>query len=140
MKAKDIQIKEIPLDPEWCRTFVSDVSCGGQVTFTGTVRNHTGDRKVERLEYEAYVPMAMKVLEQIIDRAGERYPIIRCAVHHRLGSLELGTSAVVVAVAAAHRKEAFEACMFIIDELKKDAPIWKKEISPQGDEWVSSRP
>lgn len=140
MKAKDIQIVEKALDPEWCRKWVADTACGGQVVFTGAVRDHTGDRKVVRLEYEGYVPMALKVLESIIDRASGAYPVVKCAVHHRLGTLELGELAVVVAVSAAHRKEAFEACMFIIDELKKDVPIWKKEISDKGEEWVSPRP
>jgi molybdopterin synthase catalytic subunit len=140
MKEKDIQIVEVALDPESCRRWVADHSCGGQVVFTGAVRNHTGNRKVVRLEYEGYVPMAVKVLDAILERAAERFPIVKCAVHHRLGTLELGELAVVVAVSAAHRKEAFEACMYIIDELKKDVPIWKKEISDLGEEWVSPRP
>lgn len=136
----EVVITDSPLNPEACREAVADSSCGGQVVFTGAVRDHTGDRQTSYLEYEAYTPMAEKVLLEIFHKAKEAFPVKAMVVHHRTGTLQIGEIAVVVAVSAAHRKAAFEACMFIIDELKRDVPIWKKEISPDGSEWVSSRP
>lgn len=137
---KEIKITDSALDPETCRKFVADPSSGGQVVFTGAVRNHSGNRKVVHLEYEAYAPMAQKELVRIFDRAADQFPIKSIVTHHRTGKLIVGEIAVVVAVSAAHRKGAFEACMFIIDELKEHVPIWKKEVSTDGEEWVSSRP
>ena len=137
---KTIRITDLALDAEECRRFVADPSCGGQVVFSGAVRNNTKGRKVSHLEYESYIPMAEKELEKIIVRAQANWPIVKIAIHHRIGTLQIGDLAVVVAVSAAHRGAAFESCMFIIDELKKEVPIWKKECFEDGEEWVSDRP
>lgn len=135
-----IRITDSVLDPEECRRFVADNSCGGQTLFAGAVRNNTDGRTVSHLEYEAYASMAEKELSRIIEASHELWPIVKVAVHHRVGTLHVGELAVVIAVSAAHRQAAFEACMYLIDELKKDVPIWKKECFEDGEVRVSERP
>lgn len=112
---------------------------GAISTFSGCVRDHTGDRKVARLEYDAYVPMAELKLQETGETAEGRWPV-RVAIHHRHGALEVGDLAVVIAVSSPHRAEAFEACRFVIEQLKREVPIWKKEVSPDGAEWVGRGP
>lgn len=113
---------------------------GGLVTFTGQVRRHGQLREVERLEYEAYVPMAEEVLRGIADELELEFPGARVAIHHRIGTLHVGEAAVVIAVAGAHRAEAFAACRVAIERLKQRAPIWKKEVGPDGAVWVGQGP
>lgn len=108
--------------------------------FIGTVRNQTKNKKVVRLEFEAYESMAIKELELIKERAFEKWPILKIAIVHAIGVLEIGAVPVVIAVSTPHRKDAFEACQFVIDELKKTVPIWKKEFFEDGEVWVSSHP
>lgn len=108
--------------------------------FVGTVRNHTQDRSVVRLDYEAYDAMAVKEMEKLATQVGDRWPIEKIAIHHRKGTLEIGDIAVIIAVATPHRQEAFEACKFTIDTLKQTVPIWKKEIFDDGEVWVSAHP
>ncbi len=108
--------------------------------FIGTVRNKTKNKKVIRLEFEAYESMAIKELEQIKALAFEKWPILKIAIVHAIGVLEIGAVPVVIAVSTPHRKDAFEACEFVIDELKKTVPIWKKEFFEDGEVWVSSHP
>lgn len=112
---------------------------GGVVTFTGAVRDHTGDRRVLRLHYEAYVPMAERVLARIGAEL-EREHGASVAIVHRVGTLEPGEAAVVIACAAPHRAAAFRACEQAIDRLKKDAPIWKREVFEDGSVWVGMGP
>jgi len=113
---------------------------GAVVTFVGAVRDHARGRAVERLEYEAYGAMAQRQLEGIVAEVEATWPGVAVAVHHRVGTLTVGEVAVVVAVGSAHRAEAFAACQRVIDRLKEDVPIWKREIGPDGAEWVSDRP
>ena len=113
---------------------------GALNVFIGTVRSKTGEKKVIRLEYEAYEPMAILELKKIIEKAKEKWMLEGWAVSHRVGELNIGDVAVVVAVSTAHRKESFEACQFIIDSLKRTVPIWKKEVFDGGEEWVSAHP
>jgi molybdopterin synthase catalytic subunit len=111
---------------------------GALVTFTGVVRpTSKSGRAVTRLFYEAYKPMAQTKLQQCLNEAGGQWKLLDLAVVHRLGSLEIGEVAVSIAVKAAHRKEAFAACSYIIDRIKEIVPIWKKETGPDGEEWVS---
>jgi molybdopterin synthase catalytic subunit len=111
---------------------------GALNVFIGTVRSKTGEKKVIRLEYEAYEPMAILELKKIIEMAKEKWNLKGWAISHRVGTLNIGDVAVVVAVSTAHRKESFEACQFIIDSLKQTVPIWKKEVFDGGEEWVSA--
>ena len=113
---------------------------GGIVTFTGAVRDHNRGREVERLEYEAYPEMAEKVLAEIAAEIEAEIEGCRIAVEHRSGALAIGDVAVVIAAAAPHRPEAFEACRAMIDRLKDRVPIWKKEIGPDGAEWIGLGP
>jgi molybdopterin synthase catalytic subunit len=110
---------------------------GAVVTFVGVVRrrgHHLDD--VVRLEYEAYVEMAESVLSDIADEIEREWPSTRVAIHHRVGSLTVGETAVAIAVSAAHRAPAFEACRAAIDRIKMRAPIWKKEVGESGEAWV----
>lgn len=116
---------------------VADPEAGGLVVFSGVVRNETGGRRVKFLEYEAHAPMAEAKLREIGETIRARWPgVKRVAMVHRLGRLEIGEPSVVIAVSAAHRAEAFEACRFAIDRLKETVPIWKKEHFEDGEVWV----
>ena len=109
---------------------------GGIATFIGMVRNHHEGRRVVRLEYSAYDTMADAECQRIVAEAEDRLPV-RVAVEHRLGSLEVGDVAVIVAAAAAHRAQAFDACRFVIEELKRRVPVWKREFFADGSSaWV----
>ena len=117
--------------------FVADTAAGCSVVFTGTVRDHApGKPDVSKLEYEAYADVVEAKIHEVVHDARRRWQIIRAAVEHRVGVLTVGEVAVVVAVSAAHRKDAFPAAQFIIDELKARVPIWKKEHWSGGAEWV----
>ncbi len=113
---------------------------GGVVTFSGSVRNATRGRAVKKLEYEAYGAMAEKLFRRIGDEARQRWPGVRLAIVHRVGTLEPGALAVVLAASAPHRQDAFAACQFAIERLKQDAPIWKKEFFDDGEVWVGLGP
>ncbi|MGQ9548845.1 MAG: molybdopterin converting factor subunit 1 [Roseiflexus sp.] len=126
-----------PLDPAPLVALVQSPDMGAIVTFAGVVRNHFGGRRTAFLEYEAYTSMAEAVLKQIADEARTRWNIGGVAVHHRIGRLEIGETAVLVVVAAPHRREAFDAAAWIMDRIKEIAPIWKKEYWSDGAaEWV----
>jgi len=114
---------------------------GGAINvFIGTVRNRTKKRKVVRLEFEAYEAMALRELKKISDEAHQNWPILNLAIFHAVGTMEIGEVPVVIAVSTAHREASFEACRFIIDQLKKTVPIWKKEFFEDGEVWVSAHP
>lgn len=113
---------------------------GGVVTFTGMVRRHGQRANVVRLEYEAYLEMAEQVLTEIADEIEREWTGTHVAIHHRVGTLLVGETAVVIAAAGAHRDEAFAACRAAIDRLKRRAPIWKKEVSEDGEEWIGLGP
>ena len=108
---------------------------GAVVTFSGNVRDNARGREVLYLEYEAYAPLAETQLAKLIDEAEKRWDV-KCAVQHRLGRLEIGESSVGIAVAAAHRAEAFDACRWLLDTLKETVPIWKREFFQGGEHWV----
>jgi molybdopterin synthase catalytic subunit len=110
------------------------------VTFTGCVRDHTGEHGVVRLEYEAYAEMAERVMDAIVGEAEALHPGARVAIRHRLGVLGVGELAVVIAASAPHRAAAFEACRFTIERLKADVPIFKKEVRTSGEVWVGLGP
>jgi molybdopterin synthase catalytic subunit len=125
-----------PLDPARALGAVAGPDAGGVALFVGIVRDTSEGRRVVSLHYEAYAEMAGAVLAAIADEAARRWPGCRVAVEHRVGTLAVGETAVVVAAAAPHRAEAFAACRFAIDAVKERAPIWKKETGPEGETWV----
>ncbi|MEE2657530.1 MAG: molybdenum cofactor biosynthesis protein MoaE [Candidatus Latescibacterota bacterium] len=125
-----------PIRPDALADIVADVTDGAVVTFCGVVRNHSGDNATAYLEYEAYPEMAEKVLADLGKEAQSRWPIGKVSVLHRTGRLEIGETAVLIAVASPHRKEAFEACSYLMDRIKEAVPIWKKEIGANGEYWV----
>lgn len=132
-----VDVTDEPIDVAALESFVADPAAGSSVVFSGTVRNHSPGRdNVSHLEYEAYGDVAVRRISVIVDEACAMWPILRVAAVHRVGSLDIGESAVCVAVSSAHRKDSFDACRYVIDELKSRVPIWKKEHWPGGAEWV----
>jgi molybdopterin synthase catalytic subunit len=126
------------IDTEGARRELQDLGSGGYVSFEGWVRNHNEGQEVTRLEYEAFQELAVKEGDRIVAEALLRYPVKHALCIHRVGSLQLGDMAVWVGVSSAHRGEAFDACRFIIDEIKHRVPIWKKEHYRSGDSgWVN---
>jgi len=126
-----------PLDPAPLMKLVESPDMGAIVTFAGVVRDNFGGRATAYLEYEAYAPMAVRVLEQLAEEARAQWGTGKIAIHHRIGRLEIGETAVLIVVAAPHRHEAFEAAEQLMDRIKQVAPIWKKEIWTDGaSEWV----
>jgi molybdopterin synthase catalytic subunit/molybdopterin converting factor small subunit len=117
---------------------VASPEAGGTVAFVGTVRADRGS--VERLAYSAYREMAEEVLREVAEEAAAKWPVEGVAIVHGLGELVVGDVTVVVACAAPHRGDAFEACRYAIDEVKRRAPIWKKESGPGGERWVGLEP
>ena len=134
-----VHITHEKLEPGRLVELVQHPSAGAIVTFVGTTRDHTGDRKVLRLDYEAYRPMADEQLQRVADEMLDRWELTGVAIHHRLGRLEIGEASLVVAVSSAHRQAAFEACHFSIDRIKQIVPIWKKEFFEGGEVWVGSQ-
>jgi molybdopterin synthase catalytic subunit len=128
------------LDPDRVRAHVTRPNAGAIVLFEGVVRDHTGDHDVSYLEYETYLAMALDKIIETADEVTERWNTAQIAIHHRYGRLEIGQKAVVIAVSSPHRAAAFEACQYAIDRLKEIVPIWKKEVGPDGDEWVGMGP
>lgn len=109
---------------------------GGIVTFIGTVRNESRGKEIEKLEYEVYRDMALNELESIESSAMEKFEVEKVVIVHRTGTFSVGERVVGILVSARHRKPAFDACQFIIDQLKLSVPIWKKEYSSDGEYWV----
>jgi molybdopterin synthase catalytic subunit len=109
---------------------------GAVVTFVGTVRAHNQGRRVIRLEYEAYEPLALRAFAIIADEVGERWPSARVAFHHRTGPVALGEASVAIAAASPRRSDAFAACRYVIERLKQIAPVWKHEYFEDGDVWI----
>jgi molybdopterin synthase catalytic subunit len=115
---------------------VIPAECGATVTLDGYVRKFTKGRETLHLFYEAYEPMALKEMQKLIAHAKSEFDISNVGIVHRLGKLDIGETSVVIAVAAPHRKAAFAACEWLIRELKRTVPIWKKEVYADGEVWV----
>jgi molybdopterin synthase catalytic subunit len=134
----EFRISTDALQPESVRDELRDPSCGGYVTFEGWVRNENEGQAVLRLEYQVYEKLALKEGALILHEALEKYPVANAVCVHRVGELEIGDLAVWVGVAGGHRDEAFQACRYIIDEVKHRVPVWKKEHYVNGDSgWVN---
>ena len=136
----EIKLLDTPLTPDSCIRFVSSPDAGGLSVFIGTVRNQTKGKKVVRLEFEAYQPMAVAEMQKIADQMMRKWPCKKIAIHHRIGNLEIEDIAVIIAVTTPHRKDSFAACQYAIDTLKETVPIWKKEIFEDGAVWVAAHP
>ena len=136
----NIQILSSTLNIQSSIDWIMSPESGGIDVFIGTVRNATKGKKVIRLEFEAYEPMAIAEMEKIANQAFEKWPVQKILIHHRTGILEVGEVPVIIAVSAAHRAAAFDACRYIIDTLKQTVPIWKKEIFEDGEVWVAAHP
>ena len=131
-----IRIVQAPIDLAEILHSVKSPDSGAIDIFIGATRNHSDGKEVLSLEYEAYKPMALKLMEGIVAEARRRWDINRIAMVHRVGKVEIGEASVIIAVSAVHRREAFEACRYAIDSLKRDVPIWKKEVFSDGEAWV----
>lgn len=130
------EITTKPLDIGSIARRVVPPECGATVTLDGYVRRFTKDRETLYLEYEAYEPMALSEMRKMIEQAKREFKIANVGIVHRLGRLEIGETSIVISVAAAHRKAAFAACEWLISELKRTVPIWKKEIYADGESWI----
>ena len=125
-----------PIDVTSVARRVVPPACGATVTLDGYVRQFTKGRETLYLVYEAYEPMALKEMKKLAENALERFEISHVGIVHRTGRLEIGDTSVVISVAAPHRRPAFEACEWLIKELKQTVPIWKKEVYADGEEWI----
>ena len=125
-----------PIDISSVARRVVPTECGATVTLDGYVRQFTKGRETQYLVYEAYQPMALKEMEKLIGQVRREFEVANIGIVHRLGKLEIGETSVVISVAAPHRKAAFAACEWLIRELKRTVPIWKKEVYADGEAWV----
>ncbi len=136
----NIQLLRGTLNPQVCAKFVANPDSGGSVNFIGTVRRNTKEQRIVHLEFEAYEPMAISEMRKIAEAVQIKWAVKKIAIHHRVGILQVGEIAVVIAVATPHRKAAFDACQYAIDTLKETVPIWKKEVFENGQVWVAAHP
>ena len=135
-----ILLTERTLDSSAAVEFLRDESAGGIDLFLGTTRRFTAGRETERLEYEAYGSMAVDEMKRLAEKAAVRWPLAKVVVHHRTGVVAVTESSVIVGVSSPHRKDAFDATRFLIDTLKTEVPIWKREHFADGEsEWVENR-
>ena len=130
------RLSDEPLSLEAVAAEVASDDAGAIATFVGTTRARSRGREVIRLEYEAYEGMAEAEMERIAGVLRERHDVVDVAIHHRIGPVEIGETRVVIAVSAAHRAAAFDACREAIDTLKQTVPLWKKELYVGGEEWI----
>ena len=134
-----IQTEDFDLSTEVARLRAGEKGVGAVCTFVGTVRDRNDGQSVSTMELEHYPGMTEKAIEQMIDEAHKRFDIFGARVIHRVGLLQPLDQIVLVAVTSAHRGESFQACEFLMDYLKTQAPFWKKETTPQGARWVDAR-
>lgn len=120
--------------------YLQSPEAGAVNLFVGTVRNHSKGKNVVRLDFEAYDTMAIRQMEHIAHEAFKQWPLVKLAMIHAVGAKEPGVPVVVIGVSSAHRDASFEACRFLIDELKKAVPIWKKEFYEDNSVWVNAHP
>jgi len=135
-----IQHEPFSIDQEIENLKTTSTGIGAIVMFLGTTRDISTDKPVSKLEFEHYPGMAEKKLSEIRSRAIKEYGVIDVAIIHRVGTIPVGDNIVLILVSSGHRDEAFRACRFVIDELKRITPIWKKETTPDGEVWVTEHP
>ena len=134
-----VQTEDFDLSAEVARLRQSDLRVGAVCAFVGTVRDRNDGQSVSILELEHYPGMTEKAIEAMIDEACRRFDLFGVRVIHRVGVLRPTDQIVLVAVTSAHRGESFQACEFLMDYLKTQAPFWKKEMTPEGARWVDAR-
>lgn len=139
MKQVQFEITKTPISAEEVSNKVASREAGAITAFIGTVREFTKGKRTLFLEYQAYEPMAVKMLEQIGEEIGQRWPDAKTAITHRIGRLEISDIAVVIAVSSPHRKTAYEANEYAIERIKQIVPIWKKEHWEDGTMWVGDQ-
>lgn len=130
------ELTQDPIDITSVARRVVPPECGATVTLDGYVRKFTKGRETLYLVYEAYDEMALKEMKKLVDQAHQQFEIASVGIVHRTGRLEIGETSVVISVAAPHRRSAFEACEWLIRELKRTVPIWKKEVYANGEQWI----
>ena len=135
-----IQEADFSVEEEVNRIKERSKRIGGIVTFLGTARDFSKGKDIQRIDFEYYQGMAERKLNEIRERALADYDIIEVSIIHRVGRIEIGDNIVLVVVAAQHRKDAFKACEWCIDELKRITPIWKREETHEGEVWVVEHP
>lgn len=135
-----IHLSDEPINIQSCIEWAMEPECGGVDVFIGTVRSSTNDKKVVRLEFEAYEKMAVSEMTRIAEEVFKKFAVRKVLIHHRTGALQIGEVPVVIAVSATNRAAAFEACRYAIDTLKQTVPIWKKEVFEDGETWVAAHP
>lgn len=135
-----IQLQDFSHDEEIRALLAGSKRIGGIATFLGCARDFSEGREVSEISFDAYEPMAVVEMQKLRKEAIERFGLIDARIVHRLGVVRAGDSIVFIATSAEHRAPALQACQWIIDELKERVPIWKKEITPQGDSWVTPHP
>ena len=140
MSNTQIVLSAETLNIQACIDWIMSPESGGIDVFIGTVRNATKGKTVLKLDFEAYEPMAISEMQKIAGQAFDKWLVQKILIHHRTGELQVGEVPVVIAVSAAHRDAAFDACRYIIDTLKQTVPIWKKEAFEDGDVWVAAHP
>ena len=135
-----IQPEDFSVDQELLALRANSKRMGGIATFIGCARDFSEGRNVSRISFDAYGSMALAEMRKLREEAIERYALIDARIVHRVGIVEAGEQIVFIAAGAEHRTPALQACHWLIDELKQRVPIWKKEITPQGEEWVTQHP
>ncbi len=135
-----LQLEDFSQDEEVRALRAGSQRMGGIATFLGCARDFSEGRDVHEISFDAYAPMALAELKKLRAEAIERFGLIDARLVHRLGTVRAGDNIVFIAAGAAHRAPALEACRWMIDELKERVPIWKKEITPSGDSWVTPHP
>ena len=145
LAAVRLQVEDFSVDQELAALRTGSMRMGGIATFIGcardfSVQNFSEPREVSEISFDAYVGMAIAVLENLRAEAIVKFKLLDARIVHRLGRVAAGEQIVLIATGAEHRAPALQACQWLIDELKQRAPIWKKEITPQGEIWVTARP
>ena len=131
-----VAVTTAPLDLDGLTRQLTVHGDGAIATFTGIVRSHNQGHTVRFLEYEAYEPLAVRALQQILEEAQSSWPSVRMGIHHRIGRLDIGQASIVIAAVSAHRADAFAACRYAIERVKQIVPIWKREHFEGGEMWL----
>lgn len=136
----DIKLSSKPLQVDHCFKNITSHSSGCVNIFVGTVRADNKGKKVLRLEFESYEEMAINEIENITKTINKEFKVENILIHHRLGSVAVGETPIIIAISASHRRDAIKATSYAIDTFKKTVPIWKKEVYEDGQAWVSAHP